>query len=210
MTEGRILKEIATAAAQIPAAVEHQALMEDFETIVQAHQRRVYRILFLLLADREDADTLTQECFLRAYKRRADFRGEARLGTWLVRIAINLARDRLKNRRQSFWRKLLRGDDLKSQTLADRRLSPEESLLAREQVNAVWDVVKKLPVQQRTAFSLRFAEDMEIGEIANVMNLRPGTVKAHLFSAVHAVRKEIASCLQAASPQTRDQDESYG
>lgn len=185
------MEEIAMAADHTPVSGECQMLIEDFEAVVREHQRHVYRILLLLISDREEADTLTQECFLRAYARRASFRGEASLGTWLVRIAINLAHDHLKDRRQSFWRRLLRGYRWESEELADRRNSPEDAMLAREQVTAVWEVVKKLPVQQRTAFTLRFADDMMIEEIAGVMNLREGTVKAHLFSAVHAVRRGI-------------------
>src|SRR5882672_10230408 len=85
--------------------------MEAFDDLVRQHQRRVYRVLFLLLRDPDAADTLTQECFLRAYQKRDGFRGESSADTWLLRIAVNLARDHLRNRRAGFWRRLIGLED---------------------------------------------------------------------------------------------------
>ncbi len=83
-----------------------------FDRLVQAEQRRIYRILLGLIRDPEAAETLTQECFLRAYRARDGFRGDASPETWLVRIAVNLGRDHLKSRRSGFWRRLLSLDRL--------------------------------------------------------------------------------------------------
>ena len=79
----------------------------EFDDIVREHQARIYRVLWCELRDDEAAATLTQDCFLKAYRGRAEFRGEASVSTWLVRIAVNLARDYQRNRRQGFWRRLL-------------------------------------------------------------------------------------------------------
>src|SRR5207244_1385604 len=78
---------------------------EDFDEIVRLHQQRVYRVLFLLLRNSDAADTLTQECFVRAYEKRSSFRGEARIDTWLLQIAVNLARDHARNRRAGSWKR---------------------------------------------------------------------------------------------------------
>jgi RNA polymerase sigma-70 factor (ECF subfamily) len=169
---------------------------EEFDGIVLASQRRVFRVLYSLVRDRDAADTLTQECFLRAYRRRHTFRGEASVGTWLVRIAINLARDHSRNRRLAFWRKLfVRNLDERTKPqpleIADPTPSPERVLLAREQLKSVWTAVEQLPPQQRTTFALRFAAEMSLAEIADVMDLEMGTVKAQLFRAVSAVRKGV-------------------
>src|SRR5690242_2836350 len=80
---------------------------EMFDEIIRLHQRRVYRVIYLLLRDADAADTLTQECFLRAYKNRRSFRGDCRVETWLLRIAVNLVRDQGKSRRVAFWKKLI-------------------------------------------------------------------------------------------------------
>ena len=165
--------------------------VEDFDEIVRHHQRRVYRVLYILLADADAADTLTQECFLRAYRKRASFRGECRIDTWLLRIALNLARDHRRNRRSSFWKRLVGLESEGAQPaeqISDPRGSPERILLAQHQLQAVWALARTLPRQQRTIFLLRFAEDMTLPEISSVMGLRTGSVKAHLFRAIRTIR----------------------
>jgi RNA polymerase sigma-70 factor (ECF subfamily) len=169
---------------------------EEFDHIVRSHQQRVFRVLFSLTRDRDVADNLTQECFLRAYQKRATFRGDASVETWLIRIAVNLARDHARNRRLAFWRSLLRWTfppeaGAEEIDLSDGGPSAERALLAREQLATVESVLHKISPQQRLAFSLRFFEEMTLEEIAEAMQLEVGTVKAHLFRAVNAVRKKL-------------------
>jgi RNA polymerase sigma-70 factor (ECF subfamily) len=168
---------------------------EDFDHIVRSHQRRVFRVLFSLVRDRDVADNLTQDCFLRAYQKRASFRGEASVETWLIRIAINLARDHTRNRRWAFWRNIVQPSSPPHETsevdIPDPGPSAERALLAREQLAAAESALEKLSPQQRLAFSLRFFEDMSLEEIAAAMQLEVGTVKAHLFRAVSAVRNKL-------------------
>ena len=172
------------------------AEFEDFDALVLAEQRRIYRVLLAMLRDPDAADSLTQECFLKAYEHRKRFRGECSMRTWLMRIAINLARDHVKNRRWQFWRKLFsrpagsERDSVDAEPV-DPHASPERSLLARERLAHVSAVVDNLPNQQRAVFVLRFLEEMSIEEIAQATSLRPGTVKTHLFRAVSAVRERV-------------------
>ena len=189
--EAGILKDAVMATIRAPAAAERSVLEEDFETVVREHQKRIYRILLFLLRDPDEADTLTQECFLRACARRKAFRGEARVSTWLIRIAINLAQDQLRSRRRNFWRCLLRGKNTEAMPVIDRRITPEDAVLAREQVEAVWTAVESLPLQQRTVFTLRFGEEMPLPEIAQALGRHQGTVKAHLSSAIRTVRRAL-------------------
>jgi len=170
---------------------------EEFDEIVRLHQRRIFRILLALVPDADTAETLTQECFLRAYRNRKAFRGEARVGTWLVRIAINLAADHRRNRRHAFWRRLFAhwngGEEAweRAQRIADPGASPLRRLVARERLRAVWNAVEQLSVQQRTAFALRFVEEMSVEEIAAAMGIEAGTVKSHLARGVAAVRRRV-------------------
>ena len=180
--------------AALPSA-PGKILPEQFDSIVREHQKRIYRILFLLLRDPDEADCLTQECFLRAFARRSGFRGEAGLGTWLMRIAINLAHDHLKNRRASFWRRFLRGQESALHTIPGSGPTPEESLARQERLAAVWLAVESLPLRQRTVFVLRFGEDVPLHEIAGAMKLTEGSVKAHLAQATAAVRRALKPCL---------------
>lgn len=164
---------------------------DGFEAVVIEHQQRIFRVLLALTHDDAEADCLTQECFLRAYRKRASFRGEASLGTWLTRIAINLAHDRRKSRTLAFWNRTVRGDAERLAGVADSRRTPESALLAQELRDRVWAAVDSLPAKRRTAFVLRFAEEMSLEEIAAAMNTGVGTVKSHIWHAVRAVRRDL-------------------
>jgi RNA polymerase sigma-70 factor (ECF subfamily) len=171
---------------------------QEFAEIVRLHQQRVQRLLFSFVRDPDEAASLTQECFLRAYRNWSGFRGECSVATWLSRIAVNLARDAAKNRRRSFWRRLLALEnpgagrsDSDFREVATREASPEQSLLAREKLNAVWDTVDRLPPQQRTVFLLRFVDEMSLEEVAQVLELNLGTVKSHLSRALATVRGQV-------------------
>ncbi len=185
------MSNVLIATMELAGVDERGALMGDFDSVIRAHQKRVYRILYVLLRDPDEADSLTQECFLRAYSRRAGFRGDASLRTWLTRIAINLVQDHFRSRRLAFWRRLLRGRDREGESMPDMHLDPEEAFLAGERIAAVWDAISYLPVRRRTAVTLRFAEEMSIAEIAQAMNLREGTVKAHLAHALEGLRTRL-------------------
>jgi RNA polymerase sigma-70 factor (ECF subfamily) len=169
---------------------------EDFDEIVRQHQGRIFRFLLSLLRDLDAAETLTQECFLRAYRKRASFRGEASIATWLTRIAINLAADHGKSRRRAFWSKLFgrdraEGSEAAILAVADRRPSAERALIANEQYETVREVVDALPARQRAVFLLRFVEEMTMEEIAQATGLETGTVKSHLHRALCAVRRQV-------------------
>jgi RNA polymerase sigma-70 factor, ECF subfamily len=166
----------------------------DFEEIVRRHQRRVYRFLFMMMRDTDEADNLTQECFLRAFQNLGTFRGESSLETWLLKIAANLVRDHARSRKRSFWKRLLgMGEDEEqgAARIASPAPTPEQQLLAREEVEAVWRAANELSEQQRAVFLLRFVEEMELNEIGEVLSLRVGTVKSHLFRAMQAVRAQL-------------------
>ena len=183
-----------TTALKVPSGLAADSISyASFDEIMRQHQKRVYRVILLLVKDRDAADTLTQECFLRAYQRLSQFRGECRIETWLIRIAVNLVRDHGKSRRTSFWRRLV-GLEAEHANVADRSTpghSPERVLLARSELQAVWSAVDFLSPQQREVFLLRFVEDLSLAEIAEVLGVRVGSVKAQLFRALGSVRKQM-------------------
>ena len=166
--------------------------MQDFDALVSQHRPRIFRFLLASLRDRESAENLTQECFIRAYRARDQFRGAASISTWLLQIAVNLARDHESSGRLKFWRRAL-GIDLRDvmDLVPDRQMSPESMLSVKQQVEGVWRVAAKLSERQRTVLLLRFVEDMELLEIAEVTGMKLGTVKTHLFRALETVRKAL-------------------
>jgi len=166
----------------------------EFDVLVQTYRPRVFRFLLASVRDRESAENLTQECFLRAYRARDQFRGESSRTTWLMQIAINLVRKHESSSRLKFWRRALRPGlspaDLR-EWLPDHQVSPEAAVLAKEQVHAIWSVVAQLSERQRTVFLLRFVEDMDLLEIAGATGMKEGTVKTHLFRALQSVRAKL-------------------
>lgn len=168
--------------------------LADFDEVVRVYRPRILRFLLSSLTDRDAAEALTQDCFLKAWNARRQFRGESSVATWLTRIAVNLLRDHLRSRSLRFWQKT-RGTALDpmdiSDWVPDGRGSPESLALAREKVAAVWRTVAKLSAQQRAVFSLRFVEEMDLDEIAETLEMNLSTVKSHLYRALAIVRDRL-------------------
>ncbi len=186
--------------AAVPPTLTTQVLnADDFDELVRRNQKRIFRLLMALLHDEDAADTLTQECFLKAYKKRGSFRGESSVDTWLYRIALNLARDHQRSRRQRFWKRLFAGsqtadddaDDPLVEAVPDHRCTAETGLLVKEEVETVWQVVRRLSPNQREVFVLRFAEEMDLNEISETLEMEVGTIKSHLSRALKAVRTRL-------------------
>ena len=179
--------------------------LRDFDALVQVHRPRIFRFILASLRNRESAENLTQDCFVKAYQARDGFRGAASVGTWLMQIAANLVRDHEGSSRSRFWRRSLRSDvDVAniSDWVPDLQQSPEDLATAKEQVQAIWSVAGRLSERQRTVFLLRFVEDMELLEIAAVTGMKEGTVKAHLFRAIQAVRAALR-CQPTRKPEDK-------
>ena len=170
--------------------------LQDFDRVVQLYRPVVFRFILASLRDHDDAETLTQDCFLRAYRSRHGFRGDSSLNTWLMTIAVNLVRDNARNRRFQFWRNTQRAavdSALIAEWLPDRRISPEQKALINEQVQAVWNATASLSDKQKTVFLLRFVEDLDILEISEATGLSESAVNVHLFRAVRAIRRRVRS-----------------
>jgi RNA polymerase sigma-70 factor (ECF subfamily) len=183
-----------TALDAMTMATADEIAAEEFSAVVTKHRLQIFRFLLSSMRDVDLAETLTQDCFLKAHRNWASFRGESSAMTWLMRIAINLQKDHWRNRRLQFWRQTqTHAVDMNeaSEWLPSGERSAEQKLLARERVGQVAKVVEKLSERQRTVFLLRYVEEMELSEIAQATGLSQGTVKAHLSRAVSRVRAEV-------------------
>ena len=187
MAAGTIVETMTMATANEIAA-------QDFSAVVAAHRPQIFRFLLASTRDVDLAETLTQECFLKAHRNWGRFRGDSSAMTWLMRIAINLQKDHWRNRRMQFWRQARTNSvdlDEASEWLPSGESSVEQQLLARERVGQVWKAVEGLSERQRTVFLLRYVEEKELSEIAAATGLSEGTVKAHLSRALAKVRTEL-------------------
>jgi RNA polymerase sigma-70 factor, ECF subfamily len=187
MAAGATLERMTMARAEVTSA-------QDFSCVVDAHRPQIFRFLLASLRDEDLAETLTQECLLKAHRSWKSFRGDSSPLTWLMRIAINLQKDHWRNRRLQFWRHTQTSAvdlDEASEWLPSSESSAEQQLLAREQVRQVWKIVARLSERQRTVFLLRYVEERDLSEIAQITGLSEGTVKAHLSRALTKVRMEL-------------------
>jgi RNA polymerase sigma-70 factor (ECF subfamily) len=180
-----------TAVRFIESGVD-RADLDDFEAIVRFHWPRVFRFALASLRDRDAAQSVAQDCFMRAHRARHEFRGESSIQTWVMQIAVNMVRDAARNRRFQFWRRLQArsiGAEAVSDWMPDRGLSPEATAMLKQQVEIAWIAAAGLSRKQSTVFLLRFMEDMDLLEIASVTGMTEGAVKVHLFRAVRSIRK---------------------
>ena len=164
-----------------------------FGVLVERFQRKIYRVAYAIVRDDAEADTVTQDTFVQAYTHLARFQGRSELETWLTRIAINRSRDSLRRRR---FLSLFTRDEEDGETMiepVDDRPDPERQIMSVQLRTAIQRAERQLSAQQKTIFRLRHYENLSLEEIANHLGLRAGTVRAHLFRAIHKVRRELAA-----------------
>jgi RNA polymerase sigma-70 factor (ECF subfamily) len=170
-----------------------------FGLLVDRFQRKIYRVAYAIVRNEVEADTITQDTFIQAYTHLAKFQGRSEFETWLTRIAINRSRDSLRRRR--FVSLFTGGDDERPPEgwiePVDDRPDPEREIMAHQIRAAIEKAERTLSTQQKVIFRLRHYEDRSLEEIAGLLGLRSGTVRAHLFRAIHKIRKELAEWVTA-------------
>ncbi|WP_291989145.1 sigma-70 family RNA polymerase sigma factor [Luteitalea sp.] len=163
--------------------------------LVESHQRMVYQLAFHLLGDKEEALDLSQDVFLTVFRMLDRFRGQSALRTWIYRIVVNQARNR-----QRWWRRRYQS----AQVPLDVHVSehgelssprddcgPERLLRQKEQADRVWQALRDLPFDQRTALVLREIDGLSYEEIGYSLNVAVGTVKSRLARARQLLRAEL-------------------
>lgn len=186
-------------AGSLEARVDTRASTREFGSWMMSEQKRIFLLCLRMLQDTEAADAATQDAFLKAWQAmtKADTGTAARElddpGKWLTRIAINTCLDRLRSRRWQFWRKRPKPED--EATILEFAASPdpsaEDRVFATEIDRRLGRALEKLSLRQKSVFTLRHYEDLSLAEIAEVLQLDVGTVKAHLFRAIEKMREEL-------------------
>nr|XP_061811983.1 ECF RNA polymerase sigma-E factor-like [Nerophis lumbriciformis] len=157
---------------------------ESFRVIFDVHHRAVAAFFARRISSPEDRLDLTQETFLRVYKGLRGFRGDAPFGAWLFTIARNVLHQRLAKQRQTDRQIAWEEDDTKPaapQSIVKE--DPVEDLVAAENRRKLKHAVQDLPPQRRACIVLRIYHELTYEQIAGVMRLSVGTVKAHLAQA---------------------------
>jgi RNA polymerase sigma-70 factor, ECF subfamily len=164
-----------------------------FRLLVARHHPPILALILNLVRDRDDADDLVQEVFIKAYRSISRFQRRSQVSTWLYRIALNRCTDWLRSRRRQRemypLRATLPGEDRFASAGGD---APDRSLIRAELGRAVEEAMQVLPASCRTTLILREQERLSYDEIAGEMNCSVGTVKSRLFRARNQMQKALA------------------
>jgi RNA polymerase sigma-70 factor (ECF subfamily) len=174
---------------------------EPFEALVRHHSPRVLRLAIRLAGHRAEGEEIAQEAFLRLYTGIHSFRGDSSVGTWLYRTVTRLAIDHLRRerlRRRIFFFRRDEEEEDPADFVPDPAPSPSDRVLANESLRSLARALARLPARQRAVFVLRHQEELQLKEIAGLLGLEEGTVKAHLHRAVTRLRQELGDRKEAA------------
>lgn len=200
---------IGAMADELPATISSCLAIGDFGTWMASEQKRVFLLCRRMLHDPGEADSATQDVFLKAYKalnsQTADLDEPGAQGRWLTRIAVNTCLDRLRSKAWKIWQRRPSAEDeaLILQMTASTEPDAERRVFATEIQRRLESALRKLSARQRAVFSLRHYEGLPLDEIAAALKLDQGTVKAHLFRAIAKLREELKDLyLQGIRPAT--------
>jgi RNA polymerase sigma-70 factor (ECF subfamily) len=169
-----------------------------FNMLVLKYQHKVMKLVTRYVRDQAEAEDITQEAFIKAYRALPAFRGESAFYTWLYRIAINTAKNSLMSSRRrlvDYDLDLQDPEDYASQVLLKDSDTPEGMLLTDEIRQTVQEAMEQLPDDLREAITLRELEGLSYEEIAQVMDCPVGTVRSRIFRAREAIDKKLRPLL---------------
>ena len=171
-----------------------------FDLLVTKYQRKLGRLISRFVRDPAEAEDVTQDAFIKAYRALPGFRGESAFYTWLYRIGINMAKNHLlANKRRAPTSTPFDAEE--SESFEDASLlrevnTPENELMSKQVVGVVQASLQQLPEDLRSALTLREIEGLSYEEIAIVMDCPIGTVRSRIFRAREAVAENLRPLLE--------------
>jgi len=185
--------------------VDERALIERcragdvaaFEPLVEKYRQRVWRLAFQVLRDREEAWDCAQDAFVRAFQSLGSFRGQSAFYTWLFRIAMNVATDRLRSRgaqARAFGTQAIPAEEWE-RTAPDPQARPDQAAIGAERRERISQALDTLPPNARAIIMLSDVEGLSYREIATVLNCPIGTVMSRLHNARRRLRTALGPML---------------
>ncbi len=174
----------------------------SFDILVDRHKVRLFNYLFRLVADRDEAEELAQDTFVKAFVHADKYKTIAKFSTWLYTIATNLVRNRFRSKGRApqflrLWEWGREGEnDTRPIDLVDPRREPDEEINARELSQIISEAMQKIPPKYRTSFILREVNQLSYEEIAAVTGLKLGTVRSRINRARNCFRKILEPLLE--------------
>ena len=178
-----------------------------FHELIRPYERRVYVMALSFLHNEADAEDATQEAFLKAFRNLSSFRGESKFGTWLVSIALNEARTRIRHQNTVKIESLDEPPDdqghVSPALLRDWKEIPSEALERKEIRLLLQKAITALPLIYREVFQLRDIEQLSVNEAATALGISIAAVKVRLHRARMMLQKKLAPELKQVAPKQR-------
>jgi len=165
-----------------------------FDLLVIKYQHRILALVNRFVSDFSEAQDVTQEAFVKAYRALPNFRGDSQFYTWMYRIAVNTAKNYLVSRKRRTPTRDIDIEDAEFFTdeSSMQDISSPDALLQRDQLKkVVFDAIDDLPDELRRAITLRELEGLSYEEIADVMDCPIGTVRSRIFRAREAIERKM-------------------
>lgn len=179
----------------------------EFHDLIRPYERSVYGMALSLLRNEADAEDAAQETFLKAFRNLTNFRGDSKFGTWLISIALNEARSRLRSRKNVKLESLDESEEgqgtVTPALLRDWREIPSEALERKEIRQLLQQALADLPPTYREVYLLRDVEELSINESAEALGISIASVKVRLHRARLMMQKKLAPQLKKVAPKRR-------
>jgi len=161
----------------------------EYDELYRTHHGRVLRLCRLMLSDPDEANDVTQEVFIKLFQAQQTEERTMAWPAWLTRVAVNACRDRRRSGWWKWWRE--RHTEYVEADHAGTAFTPEQTALSNEKRRAIWQALRELSARQQEVFVLRQLEGWSTDAVAETLGLSAGSVKRHLYRAVHQMRKAL-------------------
>ncbi len=169
--------------------------MKSFRILVDEQQKKVLNTCNMFLNNKEDAEDLTQEVFIEVYKSISSFRGEAKISTWIYRIAVTKSLDFLRKKkrkkRYAILKRIFSDDSLSVEIPDNKNLNPGRKAEEKDRVRILNEALGSLPQNQRAAFTLSKYDELSYKEIAEVLNTTVSSVESLIHRAKNNLKKKL-------------------
>jgi RNA polymerase sigma factor (sigma-70 family) len=160
-----------------------------FRHLVDKYRNMVWYLVLRMVKNREEAEDLSQEVFIRVYKNLSKFRGDSKLSTWIGSVAFHVSTDYL--RKKSREKVFITGEPSRLEISLPDRESPFEVLKKEDIKELVHKIIEDLPLQYRTVITLYHLEQFSYNEIAEITGMPEGTVKSYINRGRSAIKEAL-------------------
>lgn len=165
-----------------------------FGELVELYKDRVFALTYRMLGNRQEAEDVAQEAFIRAYTNIDRYQIDRKFSTWLYRIATNLSIDRMRKKKPDYYLDAevagTEGLTMYSQISTEEPL-PEEEVVSLEAQEGIHQAILSLPAKYRSAITLKYIQELSLKEISEILDLPVGTVKTRIHRGREALRKQL-------------------